>query len=141
MSDQPCKLRTAPEHAGDKGGCVFPSSHRLLKKSEFRSVFDAGIKAVCRELVVLAIPAQSASRLGLVVSRKVGNAVVRNRVKRHLREAFRQAEQPEMALDLVVIARHICRESGSEDLRLAFLSCRKRLLRSPRLRGDTRKAD
>ncbi len=42
-------------------------------------------------------------RIGLVVSKKVGNSVVRNRVKRVLREAFRIAEG--RGLDLVVIAR------------------------------------
>ena len=45
-------------------------------------------------------------RLGMVVTKKVGNAVVRNRVKRLVREAFRaMAADWELALELVVIAR------------------------------------
>lgn len=51
-------------------------------------------------------PNASATRLGLVVSRRVGGAVVRNRVKRCVREWFRidRARMP-VAVDLVVIAR------------------------------------
>ena len=46
------------------------------------------------------------ARLGITASRKVGNAVVRNRVKRRVREWFRREGQPLMMdLDAVVIAR------------------------------------
>lgn len=46
------------------------------------------------------------TRLGLTVSRKVGNAVVRNRVKRRVREWFRhEADMLPSGLDIVVIAR------------------------------------
>lgn len=46
------------------------------------------------------------SRLGLTVSRRVGNAVVRNRIKRRLREIFRQAgERLPPGIDLVAVAR------------------------------------
>ena len=50
--------------------------------------------------------AEGASRLGVTVSRRVGGAVVRNRVKRRIREWFRRrCEQLSPGLDLVVIAR------------------------------------
>ncbi len=56
-------------------------------------------------------------RLGLTVSRKVGNAVVRNRVKRRIREWYRRARAdfPEGG-DLVVIARPEAAELGSGEL-------------------------
>jgi ribonuclease P protein component len=87
----------------------FPKTRRLLKKTDFDRAFDQGSKFVSSMLVVIAAktPATDSApdldRLGLVVSKKVGNSVVRNRVKRVLREAFRNAQG--RGLDLVVIAR------------------------------------
>ena len=51
------------------------------------------------------------ARFGLVVSRKVGNAVVRNRVKRWLREIVRRVDQSP-AVDIVLIARSPAAEAG-----------------------------
>lgn len=66
---------------------------------------DSGNKVVCPEMVVLMKQSTTSSaRLGLVVSKKVGNSVVRNRVKRVLRETFRHLSAPAIC-DIVVIAR------------------------------------
>lgn len=57
-------------------------------------------------LVVLAPTTAPTSRLGLAVGRRVGNAVVRNRVKRLLREAFRQSvEAAALQRDIVIVAK------------------------------------
>ena len=60
-------------------------------------------------------------RLGLSVSKKVGNAVVRNRVRRRLREVFNAslADVPE-GLDLVVSARPSAAQASFEDLKAEF---------------------
>ncbi|TWU28535.1 ribonuclease P protein component [Bythopirellula polymerisocia] len=85
----------------------FPKSARLLKSDEFDRVFRRRC-VVSDDLLVLHAERGLAeeTRMGLVVSRKCGNAVVRNRWKRILREAFRlvRSELPQ-GLDLVIVPR------------------------------------
>ncbi len=80
-----------------------------------------GQRAVVRGFVVLAAPGEpgraAGPRLGVTVSKRVGNAVVRNRVKRRIREWFR-AEDLDAALDYVVIGRRAAAPlSGTETQR------------------------
>ena len=81
---------------------------RLSRSADFDRVFRQGRSHASRELVLYVFPRDSEGppRLGLSVSRKVGGAVQRNRVKRLLREAF-SAESRELppGTDAVVVAR------------------------------------
>jgi ribonuclease P protein component len=99
--------RTAPD-----------SRLRLSRSAEFERVYRQGRSTANRYLVLYTFPNSSTRRprLGLSVSRKVGGAVERNRVKRLLREAFAQAEHelgPEQ--DVVVVARPEVRELAERD--------------------------
>jgi ribonuclease P protein component len=102
--------------AGD-GDFRFPSTMRLKKKTEFVRVFRKGIawKGSYFSLHVLprsedSLPSEGGPRLGMVVTRKVGSAVERNRIKRKIREAFRKMAHSMPAVDIVIRPNATCRE-------------------------------
>lgn len=86
-----------------------PSIGKLRKRAEFLHVAAKGGKAAARAVVVqaLARPDAEQLRLGFTVTKKVGNAVVRNRTRRRLREAVRAylAQHQLPPADLVLIGR------------------------------------
>ncbi|MCU7935978.1 MAG: ribonuclease P protein component [Candidatus Thiodiazotropha sp. (ex Dulcina madagascariensis)] len=86
---------------------AFPPSRRLLKPDEYRRVFDNGRRSVDKQFLVLGRPNHlDCARLGLAVSKKNCRlAVDRNRIKRLIRESFRQNQALLKGLDLVVVAR------------------------------------
>ena len=109
MTDESKTRAVAADGSGRDSSVIphpssFPQSARLKTPAEFDAVYDRKKSAADGLLVVFAGPAAGGKpRLGLSVSRKVGNAVVRNRWKRLLREVFRTSELP--ACDFVAVPR------------------------------------
>jgi ribonuclease P protein component len=84
----------------------FRRSFRLKKRREFERVYRNGKKYWNKTFVVYILPNKTnITRLGLTVSKKVGNSVKRNRVKRLIRESFRLSQEQILpGYDIVVIA-------------------------------------
>ncbi len=83
----------------------FPRTARLLKHADFRRVYELGRRHFSASLTVfyLAGPGTVGPRVGFTVSRALGGAVDRNRMKRRLREATREAWNDfSQAVDVVV---------------------------------------
>jgi ribonuclease P protein component len=102
----------------------FPKSARLLKRAEFRRVYDEGQRRNGSTFAVFYRPNGLAeTRLGVTVPTRVGGAVLRNRVKRRLRELFRlNRERFPIGWDIVLNPR----EAAG---RVPFRSLEKEMLR------------
>ena len=82
---------------------------RIKKNEEFQTVFKKGKSFANRQFVVYCLKKenQTAFRIGLSVGKKIGNAVVRNRVKRYLRQTFLELkDEVRQDMDYVIIARN-----------------------------------
>jgi ribonuclease P protein component len=90
-----------------------------VRKGDFRKVFEQGSKFSSRHLVIYAkANGLNFSRLGLAVSRKIGSAVVRNRIRRRLREAMKmELRENPLRYDFIIVARNASAEAEFSNLR------------------------
>jgi ribonuclease P protein component len=103
--------------AGLNSPLAFPAAARLHQRAEFDHVQRNGVRLQTAHFVLYAALAGETSRLGTAVSRRVGNAVIRNRLKRYVREAFRLRLRTILppGTALVVIARSDARTLKAVD--------------------------
>ena len=89
--------------------------YRLKKNRAFQYVYRKGHSAACRDLVMLLAPGREL-KVGFSVSKKTGNAVTRNRIKRRLRECFRPLLGDVKTGLYVIVARPSAAQAAFEEL-------------------------
>jgi ribonuclease P protein component len=98
----------AANGGGDLSGpgkrSTFPRSVRLLRHADFERVYKQGRRHFAAHMTVFYLPRQQAGgvRVGFTVGKVLGGAVVRNRMKRRLREAVRLHGIIPVAMDVVI---------------------------------------
>ncbi|HYP78085.1 MAG TPA: ribonuclease P protein component [Polyangiaceae bacterium] len=110
----------------------FPSRSRVRKRVEFLKIQDGGLRVSTPRFVLIlaasAAPNSALPRLGITASRRVGNAVVRSRAKRLVREAFRATRELwPPGIDLVVIVKRATGESKLDSVIAEFVSAKPQI--------------
>ena len=102
---------------------VISLSEGLKNTNQFKIVYNNGKSYANRDLVMYLRKNDSdINRLGISVSKKVGNSVIRHRITRLIRESYRLQEDVfNSSLDIVVIARSTAREVGYKEIESALL--------------------
>nr|WP_279342447.1 ribonuclease P protein component [Geotalea sp. SG265] len=110
----------------------FTKDERLLKRAQFLQLSDAGLKIHTAHFIILGSVPADLTKIGITVSRKVGNAVCRNRIRRLVREFFRLNKQQFASAYYNIIAkrgagqldyRQVCRELANALERLHVKLC------------------
>ena len=98
-------------------------SESLKKNRDFQQVYKRGTSKANRYLVMYVLPNQHMkNRLGISVSKKVGNSVVRHRVTRLIRESYRLNERSfRQGLDIVVVARPNAKDKSYQEIESALM--------------------
>ena len=123
-----------------------PKNRRLHLKNDFQTIIHDGKRIQSENLVLWYKPAPKSvqeARLGIVVSKKLGGAVVRNRTKRLLREAFRlNREQLKSGIDYIFSPRRSEEWTTLSQAQISLLNvCRKAGLLTEKTTAQTGKKD
>jgi len=93
---------------------------RIKKNKEFQQVFQNGKSFANRQFVVYVLKKQEQEtfRIGLSVSKKLGNAVTRNQIKRYIRQVFLELkDEVRSGNDYVIIARKPAADMGMQEIK------------------------
>ena len=120
-------------------GFGFPKAERIRKRAEYLRIQSQGRKLVTKSLLAFTVGSPQAPgsppRLGITVSKRVGVAVVRTRVKRLLREVFRQnKDRLPRGLQLVIVAKADAADLDYARIHAEFLEICRRC--APRSQGS-----
>ena len=98
-------------------------SDSLKKNKDFQNVYNNGVSFANRYLVMYVLKNNTENnRIGISVSKKVGNSVIRHHITRLVRESYRLHEDMfDSGLDIVVIARVAARYVGYKEIESAIL--------------------
>ena len=102
-------------------------SETLKKNDEFREIYRTG-KSYANKYLIMYVRRNETdyNRIGISVSKKVGNSVVRHRITRLIRESYRLSEDSFLSgLDIVVVARVGAREKNYKEIESALLHLMK----------------
>jgi ribonuclease P protein component len=108
---------------------IVQKEHRLAKREDFNKVYRAGKSAANRQFVLYYLPRPDNGpfRLGVSVSKKLGNAVVRNRLRRMMKEIVRAHEQKVTGeIDFILIARKPVAEMDYAEMEKSLLHVLKK---------------
>ena len=100
----------------------------LKNSREFSQVYNHRESLANKYLVMYILKTdQVYSRIGISVSKKVGNSVVRHRIKRLIKESYRlNVDNIKEGYDIIVVARHTAKGKSFQEIESAFLHlCRK----------------
>lgn len=116
-----------------------PRRMSMTRRNEFASVRKKGQSTACRYFVMATLvdPSIEDLKIGLITSRRVGNAVLRNKIRRRLRSIIsKHGEFLHSGRYLVMVARHRAGEASFEQLETDWLRLARRLeiLRDPALK-------
>jgi len=106
----------------------FPKSDRVLKRYGFRRVYEQGRKIQSGLFTAFLVANQTGSpRIGITVTRKIGNSVERNRARRLLREAFRKNKWlARTGVDIVINVKRTLIEAGYREVEAELIALLKR---------------
>ncbi len=131
--DGPTSREEGAPRAASKASRTFGPERRVRKRAEFQDIQGQGRRVPTRHFVLLlrARAARSGARLGVTASKRVGNSVVRSRIKRIVREAFRHADGLfDDDVDVVVLVRGNVSELAPSQVLAEWRDARSRVKRA-----------
>lgn len=106
---------------------MIPRNFRLKKKSEFKKIFETGKSIPGKYTVLIILKGSTKKKIGFIASKKVGNAVARNRARRLMREVIRlNLSHIIEGTQIICIARATIKGASYNDVEKSILQSLKR---------------